>query len=404
MDLSAKQILLSALNKRGVLEILYEQGPINKAAIARITELSLPTVMKLTDEMIERGLVREIGKGVSSGGKPPQLLEFIDDAYTIIGVDIGTTNIVSIAMDMRGQIRERVVEPTLITEGSEAVIGRVIATVERTIAASTGAGQKLMGIGVGIPGLLDPGGNTILFSPDFMWEGVDLKTPIWQHFGMRPYINNVTRAMAMGEKWFGIGHGMDNFMIVNLGYGIGSAMVIDGRIYQGASGSSGEFGHMTVEKSGPLCDCGNYGCLEAVASANAIVKKARNYLARGMQSALNDVSVQQLTAKDVFDAAKAGDALSLQITGEAIDWIGISLANMVNVLDPEMIILGGGMSNAGDFLLDGVRSSMRRHQMKYAGARVRVVQSALGGDAAAVGAAAFLLQKLMETGGDASCV
>lgn len=392
------------LSKRSVLEMLYRHSPINKAAIARKSGLSLPTVMKITDELTERGLVKEIGKGASSGGKPPQLLEFVWDAHAVIGVDIGTTNISCIAMNLRGAVLARNTTPTRIDQGAERVIQRVMETVEHTLGECPLANERLLGIGLGIPGLLNPERGTIIFSPDFMWENVDISGPFKRRFGVTPHINNVSRAMAMGEKWFGIGHNVNNFLIVNLGYGIGSALVLGGEIYSGTSGSSGELGHVTVERNGPVCDCGNYGCLEAVASANAIVKKARNYLERGMRTALATCNLEDIDAKRVFDTAKQGDALALEIVNDAIDSIGTVLANYVNVMDPEMIILGGGMSNAGVLLTGGIETVMRRHQMKHAGSRVRVVQSQLGLDAAAVGSAAFLIKKLIETGGDAGQV
>ncbi len=399
--------LINNINKQNVINIIRSNGPIFKAEISRLAGLSIPTIMKITDELIIKGLIREIGKGESSGGKPPQLLEYIQDSYYMAGVDIGTTNIVVIIMDQAASLLKKVVIPTEVEDTPENVIDRIIGSIEKAI---NGAGidrKKLLGIGLGMPGLLDVQAGKVLFSPDFKWENVDLVRPIAERFHLPVVMNNVTRAMAMGEKWYGLGRGVENFICINLGYGIGAAIVIDGELYSGSSGTSGEFGHMTLERNGPQCDCGNYGCLEALASANAITKKARFFLDKGEKSAILDIvkgNMEAVEAKTVFDAAKLGDSLALEIIHEATEYIGVAIASIINFADPDLIVLEGGMSRAGDILMDNICKVISRRQMRYAGRKARVVISELGGDAAAIGAASFLLKKLIENGGDAAAV
>lgn len=399
--------VINTINKQNVINVIRTNGPIFKAEISRITGLSLPTVMKITDEFIEKGLVREIGKGESSGGKPPQLIEFIPDSYYIIGVDIGTTNITSIMMDLSAAIIYKNVIPTGIKDPPDEVIQRVIDSIDLTIAASGIKPDRMLGIGIGIPGLLDCEAGKVLFSPDFKWEDVDIVGPLKAKFKTTILMNNVSRAMAMGEKWFGLGKGIDNFMCINLGYGIGSAIIIGGELYSGSSGSSGELGHMTLEKNGPLCSCGNYGCLEALASANAISNKARFFIERGEKSLILNLAggnPDSIEAKTVFDAAKQGDSLALEIIHEAIEYIGIAIAGIINFLDPELIILEGGVSRAGKILTEGLQKVIGRRQMKYAGKHTRVAISELGMNATAIGAASFLLKRLIETGGEVDLI
>jgi len=394
---------INTINKQNVINIIRDQGPIFKAEISRVTGLSIPTIMKSTDEFIKKGLVREIGKSESSGrGKPPELLEFIPDSYYIIGVDIGTTNIVTVLMDLSAKIIYKQMVPTGAKDCADVIINRVIDSITNTINHVNIEEEKILGIGIGMPGLLDSQNGIVQFSPDFGWENIDLLGPIKAYFNMTIIIDNVTRAMAMGEKWFGMGHGIDNFMCINLGYGIGAAIVINGEVYSGFSGSSGEFGHMTLEKNGPLCDCGNYGCLEALSSANAISKKARFYLEKGEESVIKDMvggNLELIEAKSVFDAANLGDKLASEIINEAIEYLGISVASIVNLLDPELIILEGGVARAGDILVDNLHKVVNRRKMKYAGKNTRIILSKLGEDAAAIGAASFLLKRLIESGG-----
>lgn len=394
--------LINTLNKQNVINIIRDNGPIFKAEISRVTGLSIPTIMKMTDEFIQKGLVREVGKGESSGGKPPQLIEFVPDAHYIIGVDIGTTNIVSVVMDMSAVIISKKITPTGVENPPNVVIDRIINAIDKTLENSKIKKEKILGIGIGMPGLLDSQSGLVLFSPDFKWENVDLIGPIKEKFGMTVIIDNVTRAMAMGEKWFGLGHGISNYMCINLGYGIGSAIVVDGELYSGSSGSSGEFGHMTLEKNGPLCDCGNYGCLEALASANAITKKAKFLIDKGENTSILKLAggnADNIEAKTVFDASKQGDVLALEIVHEAAEYIGIALANIINLVDPELIILEGGVARAGDILSEIIQKVVGRRKMKYAGSHTTIAISELGENAAAIGSASFLLKRLIENGG-----
>lgn len=399
--------VINTINKQNVINVIRNNGPIYKAEISRLVDLSIPTVMRITDEFIKRGLIREIGKGESSGGKPPQLLEFIPDSHYIIGVDVGTTNIITILMDLSAKIIYRHTIPTGVNDGPKIIINRIIDSINNVFINGNVDKDKILGIGIGMPGLLDSPKGIVNFSPDFKWENVDLVGPIREAFQMTIIVENVTRAMAMGEKWFGLGQNCDNYICVNLGYGIGAAIMVNGELYLGSSGSSGEFGHMTVEKNGPLCDCGNYGCLEALASANAISKKAKLFLEKGEKSSILELvkgNLELIEAKTVFDAAKQGDRLALSIVMEAVEYLGIQLASMVNFMDPELIILEGGVTNAGEILIENLRSVIERRKMKHAGKNTQIVLSELGGDAAALGAASFLLKRLIESGGNVQMV
>ena len=212
-------------------------------------------------------------------------------------------------------------------------------------------------------------------------------------------VDNVVRAMAMGELWFGAGRGLENFFCVGLGYGIGSSIVIEKQIYSGSTGTSGEFGHMTIDKSGPLCDCGCYGCLEAIASANAISKQARFAISNGANSMMFDIihgNLNDINAKVVFDAAKAGDSLANTIVNQVTVYLGIAISNVINLLDPQLIILGGGISQAGDFLLNPLLDEVSRHILPVK--EPHIVISSLGEDAVAIGAATFLLKEYVESG------
>lgn len=398
--------LINSINKQNVINIIRNNGPIFKAEIARLTGLSIPAVMKITEDLIAKNLVRETGRGELNRGKPPQLLEFVSDSHHIIGVDIGTTNIKTIVMDNSAKIVSKKIIPTNIKEPLENVIGRIQMSVEKVIIESDVERKSILGIGLGMPGILDTKAGKVLFSPDFGWENVDLLKPLKERINLPIIIDNVTRVMAIGEKWFGAARNIDNFICINLGFGIGAAIVINGELYKGSSGASGEFGHMIMEKNGPLCACGNFGCLEALASANAMSINAKTSIENGEKTIIIELAngdMDCIDAKIVFDAAKQGDGLAWRIIQEAADYLGIALAGTINFFDPELIILTGGVTQAGNILLDSIKRSIASRQMKYAGGNTKILISGMGSDSAAVGAATLILKVFIENGGNIEC-
>jgi len=364
----------------------------------------MPTIMKIIDELMNYELIKVTGKGEINRGKPPQMLEFVSNNHFVVGVDVGTTFISTIIMDLSARILCRQVLPTMVEQTPDEVIDRIIESLHFVISNSDVEKSRILGIGIGMPGILDNEAGTILFSPDFAWENIGLLEPISKEFSLPIIIENVTRAMAMGEKWFGEGRGLETFMCINLGFGIGSAIVIDGELYRGVSGKSGELGHMTIGRDGPLCKCGNYGCLEALSSASAMSNSARVLIKSGRKTQILEAvnrDLDKIEAKTIFNAAKDGDPLALEVVTQAIEYIGIAIANMTNVLEPGLIILEGGMTKAGDFLSVKLQEVVDRHTMRYVGSHTRVILTRMGENVAAIGAASFLIKRLFEHGGNA---
>jgi N-acetylglucosamine repressor len=397
--------ILNTLNKQTIINLIRSTPGIHRAELSRISGLSIPSVMRITDEFISKGLVRDLGRGQSSGGKPPQLLEFIPDCRYAAGIDIGTTNISAILMDLSARIVRRHSIPTGVKEGQEKVMSRVLEAMDCVLQDSCIEPDKILGIGIGMPGIIDPWTKMVLFSPDFSWENVDVALPVEKRFGLPVIIDNVTRTMAMAERWFSAGRNVDNFMCINLGYGIGAAMVIDGELYKGNAGSSGEFGHITMERNGPPCSCGNHGCLEALSSGNAIAERAIALAGSAASSPILRLAggdAAAIDARVVFDAARGGDPVAVQIISEALNFLGTAIAGIINFMDPKVIILEGGVTKAGDILLNGISLAIQQRQMKHAGKDTTIVISRLGDDAAAIGAASFHLKAFIESGGEPS--
>lgn len=387
-------------NKLRLFNLIRNNSPLGRAQLAKETGLAMPTVMKIIHDFIDLGLVREVGKGKSTGGKPPTLLEFVHDSYFSVGVDLGATNIICVLMDA-SNIVSRTVIPTEFASGPERVLERILLAVETVLRTSGIDPEKLLGIGLAIPGLLDSRTGKIIFSPDIGWHDVDALAHLKRRFNTYVCVNNATRATALGEKTYGSAKEMRNYMCLNLGYGIGGAVVFDDEVYTGFSGSAGEIGHMTVIPDGPRCDCGNRGCLEAVSSARAMTRDARERLSAGEDSVLRDMvdgDLDKLEAKMVLSAADKGDRVAGEIAGHAISTLGIAIASIINLLDFEAIILEGGIARGGPYFFDKLVHAINSHKMRYAGRHTRILVSELGADATAIGAASLVINNLLEGG------
>ena len=392
---------MAQMNRSMVFDLIRRKGPISRAEIARTIGLSIPTVMKITEEFSHKQFVQDVGKGESSGGKRPELLELVPDSKYIIGVGVGRSKTNVLMMNLAGEVFIREIMETGGTAVPEVWISRLIQVIENVIRESGLSRKQILGMGIGMPGILDEKSGKVLFSPDFKWETVDMLTPIRERFKMDITIENANRALAMGEYYFGAGVDSRNFLVVNLGHGIGSAIMREGEFYRGSSGSSGEIGHIILEKNGPKCNCGNLGCLEAIASGNAIARDAKIAVLEGNATKIMELvneDINRIEAKTVFEAARLGDRLAIQITERAMQYIGIGLANYINLLDPDLIILFGGLTNAGDIFLKKVKEVLRERQMKFAGRQVKLVISQMGENGTAVGSASLVLKKFIKYG------
>jgi glucokinase len=313
-----------------------------------------------------------------------------------IGVDLGGTNISSAIINRQGEIASSLKIRTLAEKGKEATIKRIIKAIYNNIAQSTIAADDIIGIGIGAPGPLDIKRGIINFAPNLPgWRDVPLQKILEDEFNMKIVLENDANAAAWGERCFGAGQGVNNLVCFTLGTGIGGGIIIDGKIYHGNNCGAGELGHMTVNKDGPRCNCGNYGCLEAYSSAIGIKNRIKNRIQEGIKSEFlnfdgDDQLFKSLRLKSIFEAARKGDSLTSDIVEEAISYLGIAIANMANILNPEMVILVGGITNEGDKLLIPLRKEVKKRAFYSNYKSLKIVIGKLAGNAGVLGAAALL--------------
>ncbi len=388
------------LNKDAVLELVRQAGPISRADLARHTLLSPSTISAITVELIEAQLVRETGAGLSRGGRRPVLLEFNREAGVVVGVEMGVTHLTVLVTNLAPDIQVRYEVPFNVAAGPEVGIERLvegICAAVSQLARTNGASCRIAGVGVGVPGPVNVANGTLVAPPLIPeWDGYPLRTELTTRLGLPVLIDNDATLGVLGEYTFGAGRDVQALAYVKLGTGIGCGLICNGEVYRGARGYAGEIGHLMVAQNGPPCRCGSYGCLEAMAGGEAVAQQAKLALKAGHRSILATIAdPDAITAREVAAAAAAGDALGRQILNTAGRLLGIALADLVNLLNPGRIIIGGGLAQAGDSLLAPLRDTVRSQAMRASGQVTEIVPAALGRDSIALGAVAMVLKTIL---------
>lgn len=306
----------------------------------------------------------------------------------VIGVDLGGTNMRTALLNHDGDVLERTREKTPVAEGYRQVIEKLSECIERQRCRARDRGMEVAAIGVGAPGVIHAAQGIVLTSPNFPdWKNVPLKQLLEQKLHIPVYVENDANAAALGEQWRGAGKGIDSMILLTLGTGVGGGIILEGRIWRGADGTAGEVGHMTILPEGRTCGCGNRGCLEMYASARGIVMSYHDRKAvLGLPGP--DASV---TAESVFREAQAGGDVALSVMGEMGRFLGIGIANLINIFNPEMIVIGGGVKEAWSLFIDAAVREIKARAFAYPAERTRIVPSVLGDDAGMIGAGSVAL-------------
>ena len=319
---------------------------------------------------------------------------------SVLAVDLGGTKIITAVILSTGEIICRKYSLTLADEGPRPVIDRLSSAVAETMAQAKLKTSDIAGIGIAAAGILDIDRGIVTTSPNLPhWHNVPLRDIFADRLGVVTYLINDANAAALGEHRFGAGIGFDNIIYLTVSTGIGGGIIIDGEFYSGADGCAGELGHMTIEADGPQCHCGNFGCLEAMASGWAVAKEAMMRINRGERSSIIELvngRLENITAETVAIAARRGDQLAADIVAEAAKYLGIGLANLVNIFNPELIVIGGGLSKMGDMLLKPARKVLKERAFRLPSRTVHIVRARLGSNAGIIGAAAYVFDQKSE--------
>ena len=315
----------------------------------------------------------------------------------VLAIDIGGTKIIAALVSNSGRIIAEERFPTLAAEGPQSVIERLLSSVDYILSLKSMDSSQLDSISIAAAGAIDSKRGLITSSPNLPgWHDIPLRDMVREKYRVNTFLLNDASAAALGEHRFGVGRGVNNLILLTVGTGIGGGIIINGQLYEGSSGSAGEMGHMTIDVNGPSCTCGNIGCLEMLASGTAIAREARRRIAQGEKTSLLEIvsgKVEDITAEKIGIAAQDGDSLALDVIAEAGTYLGVGMLNLVNIFNPEIIVVGGSVAKLGDLLLEPARQVVRERAFKLSSEAVRIVTAQLGDEVGLLGAAAFAMER-----------
>jgi glucokinase len=321
----------------------------------------------------------------------------------LLGIDLGGTKILTSVINSQGEMLSRDHSITPAAKGPEGVIQAIQASAERTLEGASLTMDRISAVGIGAPGLADTETGILYTSPNLPgWKDVPLRDILQEKFKKRAFLINDANAAALGEHYFGAAKGISHFIYVTISTGIGGGIIVDGKVLNGARGLAGEIGHMTIADEGPACHCGNRGCWEALASGTALAKAARKLIETGADTtmlSLADGKIDRVTAQTAQSAAEKGDSVANQLIRKVAYYFGVGVANLINIFNPEMIVIGGGLSNMGARLFKPAHKVVQERAFHRAYRTVRFVKTALGRNSGVLGAAAFAFDEMKRAGG-----
>jgi len=323
--------------------------------------------------------------------------EIKEQGLPVLAIDLGGTKIIAAIISNQGRVIAREYYLTLAEEGAQSVINRTLSAIDRLLSLGKIDSSQLNSISIAAAGAINFEKGLVNSSPNLLgWYDIPLKDIIKGKYRVNTLLINDASAATLGEHRFGVGKGVNNLIYLTVSTGIGGGIIINGKLYSGPCGSAGEIGHMTIDVNGPRCSCGNIGCLEMLASGTAVAREAIRRIRQGERSSLTEIvegEIESITAEKVGVAAQGGDSLALEVILKAANYLGVGMVNLVNIFNPEMIIVGGGMAKMRNLLLDPARQIVRERAFQLPAQAVSIVPAQLGDDAGVLGAAVFAFQQ-----------
>lgn len=379
---------LKNLNKHAIIDLIrFTSGGISRVEISRRMGLTRAAVSAIVDDLQSVNLVRET-EGSYPSGRRPIVLEINPNLGHVVGIDMGASHVLLILADFSGRQVHEIEAPLSINEGPTPCLEQVAKLVDRLLAETGIKMSEISSIGVGVPGpIVQKEG--MVSGPPIMpgWDRYPIRDHLQEVWGIPVSLNNDAELGAVGEWAYGVGRGERNLAYIKVGTGIGAGLLLDGQIYRGSTGCAGEIGHITIDENGPLCTCGNRGCLEAIAGGGAISRKATEAVRSGQRTQLAEMlNHESISVADVMNAARHGDHLAQRITAEAGTHLGTAIANLVNLFNPSMVVVGGSVAQIGDLLLEPIRLTVQRRSLLVASRSLRITAALLGRHSIAIGA------------------
>ena len=394
---SGGQSLFRARNISLVINTIKQHEPVTKREIENITGLSFAKINSIILTLNEKNLTVESGKEESGGGRPSVLYQINPNYKLIVGVELSHSRIHTIVGNLKGEILYNNSLSFDKSSGKDFVVDSLLGSIHNAINGLAISKQKLLGVGVAIAGLVNPKEGTTRPFPYLVdWGDLSIKNLIEKEFSIETYVENVANAAALAELNFGNGKGKRNVLYLNIGSGLGMGIILNGSLYAGATGSAGEFGHITVDENGPICECGNVGCVEALASTKAVIHRAKALIEQGVISGLKEMAegdTEKINFEMITLAANDGDKLSFNLLDEMGKNLGEGIVTLINLFNPETIILGGKVDSTCRIITDSIMNVVQKHALEIPRKATEILFSKLGDNAVVTGATIPLMEK-----------
>jgi N-acetylglucosamine repressor len=377
----ASRSLLRDFNVSLLIELVRRAGSISRAELARQSQLSAPTVSAIVDSLMQRGIVVETTTAPSSGGRPPVLLSVDPKAGYVVGIKLRGDGVTTVVCDLDAQIVSSNERYVPLVGDPMAALDAIEEETRRALRDAAVPASKVLGVGVGMSGVIDSAAGVCRFSHLLQWHDVELSAPLRRRMGLPVWVENDVNTLAVAEKWAGDAHTASNFVTLSVGRGIGLGIVVDRSLYRGSHGAGGEFGHMIVEPGGPRCECGRFGCLEAMVGEGALRRR------------ISERKGYDVSREELLMLVEMGDSAAIDIVEGAGRKLGLAVANMVTLLNPELLIICGEGTALGSAFIDPIVSSVREQTFADLGRQLEIKIQSWGDEAWAVGAATLVLRE-----------
>lgn len=378
---------------------IFHNGPITQREMSQTAGLSFATVTSAVSGLEKKGIIRRSDESSTNGGRPAALYKCNSTYRYVMGIEARKDELLFLVSDLAGDVLTQKRVPFDKKVGKDAFLTLLIQGAKEQIDVFKGKEKKFLGIGIGAAGLVNPDdGSVAILSHLSNWGSVPVKKALEEEIGLKVFVHNLAAAAALGESWYGLGRGRKNFLYLSVTDGVGGGIVINGRLYTGASGTAGEFGHITVDDHGPVCTCGNVGCLETFISIPSIIESARKSLSDGVSSAIQEIAGGPdgaITFTTLIEAARREDKLAYKLFTDVGRYLGEGVVSLVNLLNPELIVIGGDLVQAGNLILNPVKDVLKRQALEVARKSVEIVFSELGGSASALGSVVPLIEEFV---------
>jgi glucokinase-like ROK family protein len=394
------QTLLRRINLSAIMNHIREEAPVSRTDLAVTTGLNKTTVSSLVNELILDEFVREVGIKSGEIGRPRVMLSINPKAGFILSAEIGVDFILVIATDFEPKVVYQFRQELTLNEEVEVVINKLIELIQGAVEFCEAQGEgKLLGLAVGVPGLVDFTKGRLLFAPNLGWRDVPLQKILQNHFeNIHITIDNEANMAALGEYYFGSAYKVDDFLYLSSGVGLGGGIVRQGRLFRGVKGMAGEIGHIIMDPDGILCGCGNRGCWETQASQKALFRYVKEMINAGAESLLKDVSdgdLKQLSVDKIVEAAKLGDRVAIDALTRVAHHLAIGIASLINVLNPQLVVFGGILSAAWEFIKPVLDQDLQVRSLLWERQKTEVVLAKHQVNACVMGGVATVYQEII---------